>query len=405
MTPDNGADEGIRTRRAAIEEFVEGLRLLRLEAGQPAFRAMAKSSGKVSHATLHDALSGARLPTWPTVAAFVQACGGDLAFWRQRWLDAAEVARPEPECEGERAEPLAHPLPGSSAPEPPAPAQTHELSVGRAGRVRTFLVGALVGAVVGAGVAVGVTTALGDGATPVVCPTSDADLAAGAAAVQPPKVVPAAYAESASAATTPSWVGRPASDAQILTVPGVSLPVVRQVTAGDALVVSLMLTSTCPGPVRVTDTLGDSYSVAVDDTDTARHRTMIFVAFGVRPLTDADAIHVTYPHASKYHIDVEEFRGVSAVTAHGHAHGEVGSAAFSTGADPVECRAGELMVAAVGSNTGPAPTLVTGWTKLADLKLSSYHLITAYQIAPTDGRCAATGTTTAQWGVDLAVLR
>jgi hypothetical protein len=270
--------------------------------------------------------------------------------------------------------------------------------------VRTFLVGVLVGAVVGAGAAVGVTTALG-GATPVVCPTSDADLAAGAAPVQPPRLVPAAYAVSTTAATNPSWVGRPAFDAQILTVPGVSLPVLRQVTAGDTLVVSLMLTSTCPGPVRVTDTLGDSYSVAVDDTDTARHRTMVFVAFGVRALTDADAIHVTYPHASKYHVDVEEFRGVSAVAGQGHAHGESGGAAFSTGAAPVDCRAGELMVAAIGSNTGNPPTLVAGWTKLADLKLSSYHLVTAYQIAPTTGRCAATGTTTAQWGADLAVLR
>lgn len=83
------------------ERFAEELRRLRVEAGNPSFRAMASKSRSVSHATLHEAAKGIRFPSWVTTQAFVEACGGDVAQWRERWsavLD--ETLRPEEEITG-----------------------------------------------------------------------------------------------------------------------------------------------------------------------------------------------------------------------------------------------------------------------------------------------------------------
>jgi hypothetical protein len=84
---------GKADRRA---NFAEELRRLRASAGNPSFRAMAAKSGTVSHTTLHEAAVGTRFPSWATTTAFVEACGGDEAEWRQRWDSARSPEQPEP---------------------------------------------------------------------------------------------------------------------------------------------------------------------------------------------------------------------------------------------------------------------------------------------------------------------
>ncbi|MFE2308507.1 BTAD domain-containing putative transcriptional regulator [Streptomyces sp. NPDC059411] len=202
------------------------------------------------------------------------------------------------------------------------------------------------------------------------------------------------------------FVARTASDAQILTTHTVDLPVLRPVRAGDTLIVSMMLTSTTPGTVNLTDTVGNAYTVVGDVTDARRHRTTILAAVHARPLGTTDRITATYPESSKYHVAVDEFSGIAGPGRQARASGrdDHDITSFSTSADPLPCSAGDLLVGAVGTNTGSAPVFADGWQTLPVLKLSSYRLTTAYRFVTTDGSCAATGTTSAQWEAVVASL-
>lgn len=98
------------------------------------------------------------------------------------------------------------------------------------------------------------------------------------------------------------------------------------VAQGDALVVTMMLTGSCPGAVMVTDTRGDRFQVIEDVTDSPRHRVLMLTALGASALTTADSIRVTYPRAGTHHVAVDEFRGLSAVrSADGASGGTVGT--------------------------------------------------------------------------------
>lgn len=82
-------------RSAAIDGFVARLKQVREGAGRPSFREMAKRSGAISHATLHDALQGARMPSWETTVEFAKACGSDPEELREAWERAAAIVRAE----------------------------------------------------------------------------------------------------------------------------------------------------------------------------------------------------------------------------------------------------------------------------------------------------------------------
>ncbi|HEX6470834.1 MAG TPA: hypothetical protein VF069_17165 [Streptosporangiaceae bacterium] len=74
--------------------------MLRRQAGEPPYRAMARRAG-VSATVLSQAAKGERLPTLQTTLAFIRACGGDAAAereWRHRWeqVRAALHRRPAP---------------------------------------------------------------------------------------------------------------------------------------------------------------------------------------------------------------------------------------------------------------------------------------------------------------------
>lgn len=104
-------------RATAIEGFVDRLTRVREEVGNPSFRRMAKRSGVISHATLHDAVQGARLPSWTTVVEFAKACDADPERLRGPWEQAERAVSasgvPDPR-------PL-EPAPVDGAPEEPAP--------------------------------------------------------------------------------------------------------------------------------------------------------------------------------------------------------------------------------------------------------------------------------------------
>jgi hypothetical protein len=64
--------------------FAEGLRRLRDRAGSPTYQSLALSA-HCSSSSLSEAAAGRRLPSWTVTEAYVRACGGDIAEWRDRW--------------------------------------------------------------------------------------------------------------------------------------------------------------------------------------------------------------------------------------------------------------------------------------------------------------------------------
>lgn len=83
-----------------VARFLTDLRTLRAEAGAPSYTALARGSG-LPRSTLHDALTGTRLPSREVTLGLVRACGGDPDAWRQRWTDVRSgldtaVAAPAP---------------------------------------------------------------------------------------------------------------------------------------------------------------------------------------------------------------------------------------------------------------------------------------------------------------------
>jgi hypothetical protein len=77
-----------------VVAFKRALKELRERSGNPSYRVLAGRAA-YSHTMLSRCVSGPALPTWPVAAAFIRACGGDDAQWRDRWL-AASQAPPRP---------------------------------------------------------------------------------------------------------------------------------------------------------------------------------------------------------------------------------------------------------------------------------------------------------------------
>ncbi|TCO47410.1 hypothetical protein [Actinocrispum wychmicini] len=73
-----------------LREFAAGLRHVREDAGQPTYRELSRRA-HYSPATLSEAASGHRLPSLAVTMAYVQACSGDTALWKDRWHQASDL--------------------------------------------------------------------------------------------------------------------------------------------------------------------------------------------------------------------------------------------------------------------------------------------------------------------------
>ena len=104
-------------RRVVVESFAQTLSDIRQQAGQPSFRQMSQTSGCISHATLHEATRGKRLPTWETTEQFLIACGVDPRDWRDEWCRADRlVNRRAGQASSTASEtPTSHALPVTAA--------------------------------------------------------------------------------------------------------------------------------------------------------------------------------------------------------------------------------------------------------------------------------------------------
>jgi fibronectin type 3 domain-containing protein len=178
------------------------------------------------------------------------------------------------------------------------------------------------------------------------------------------------------------------------------------VAAGHTLVVSLLLSSTSSttGAVTVTDTAGNTYTVARDVNDgSAGDRTVTLVALGVKQLAAGATITATYPSSAETHLSADEFAGVSAIDT--SAGATASTAAFSSGTTGTTGQPAEILIGTLGEESGSTPIWAAGWTALPTLAISSDYLDTAYRLVTTTGTYAATGTTTGQWMAGIITLK
>ncbi|NUT17992.1 MAG: helix-turn-helix domain-containing protein [Hamadaea sp.] len=72
-----------------LARFASRLRELRESAGRPSYSTLAART-HYSRSALAQATDGRKLPSWPVVQAYVQACGADVEQWRQLWCDVRD---------------------------------------------------------------------------------------------------------------------------------------------------------------------------------------------------------------------------------------------------------------------------------------------------------------------------
>jgi hypothetical protein len=71
-----------------LSEFAVELRRLRILAGSPSYRELARRSS-YSKSVLSEAAGGRSLPTLEVTLAYVRACRGDVTRWQGRWRELA----------------------------------------------------------------------------------------------------------------------------------------------------------------------------------------------------------------------------------------------------------------------------------------------------------------------------
>ncbi|GAA3438700.1 NACHT and WD repeat domain-containing protein [Kutzneria kofuensis] len=89
--------------------FAADLRKLRESAGSPVYRQLSVKA-HYSVAVLSEAAGGRKLPSLAVTLAYVDACGGDLAEWEQKWRAVADVQEAPADADNGQA-----PYPGLSA--------------------------------------------------------------------------------------------------------------------------------------------------------------------------------------------------------------------------------------------------------------------------------------------------
>lgn len=87
-----------------VQHFAYDLRRLRLDAGSPSYRELARDT-HYSASALSRAASGRELPSLAVTMAYVGACGGKTAQWQARWQSLACELQPAAAPPGTEADP------------------------------------------------------------------------------------------------------------------------------------------------------------------------------------------------------------------------------------------------------------------------------------------------------------
>ncbi|MFB7381456.1 BTAD domain-containing putative transcriptional regulator [Kitasatospora purpeofusca] len=232
-----------------------------------------------------------------------------------------------------------------------------------------------------------------------------------------------ARSTAASAASHGSYVARVAwegTPADLVHAKGEELEVRSPVRDGDTLVVTVLLGGVGPGPLTVTDTVGNRYRLVGYPIDQDGSRLAVFVSVRAKAMDELDMIRILWPDAAQGFAAVDDFRGVTGAGPWTDTRSDPGSAAggrdLTLGGDPVPCEDGDLLFGAVGSDGGPEPDLPADWHRLpaverpgaprspgpADLRLTTAYL--TWSGAP-EAACEGRGTANPGWRAVLFRLR
>lgn len=216
-----------------------------------------------------------------------------------------------------------------------------------------------------------------------------------------------AISAAASAPPAPiAYVGRVGGDARQAASGSVTITPSAATHAGDALIVTALLTNSPSGTVSATDTQGDTFAVVNDTNDgAAKDRLVTLAAFGAKSLGTGDSVTLSFPSATEHHVTVDEYSGVGAVDQHVGANGPAGST-FSSGSTAQATSSNELVIGVVGTEGGAAPT-ITGsgsYTALPLQQVSNDSLLSGYRTS-SSGTAGTTGTQTGAWMAQTTTFR
>ena len=204
----------------------------------------------------------------------------------------------------------------------------------------------------------------------------------------------------ASAAIT--YVGRVGSITQGTSSTTVALTTTRQVAAGDAVLVAVLLSSTTiTGAVSVTDGVGNTYTLDRDVNDgSARDRVLIYSARNAISLPSGGRITITYPTSAECHASADEFAGLVSLDTGAGAFAT--STSFNSGNTATTAQPTELLFGVVGEESGTTPVWASGWTALPVLSIGTDRIDAAYRVSSATGQFAASGTASGTWMAGIA---
>ena len=193
-----------------------------------------------------------------------------------------------------------------------------------------------------------------------------------------------------------TYVGRVASTTVTAASTSTVLTAGRTVTAGDAIVVAVLLSSTSTTAAKVVDSAGNTYALDRDLNDgSAGDRVVVFSATNAKALPSGGTITITYPSSAECNASADEFTGIAALERAASAFAT--STSFNSGASGTTSQASELIFGVVGNESGNAPVFAAGWTALPTLSIVDDRLTVAYQVASTTGSFTASGTISGTW--------
>lgn len=201
----------------------------------------------------------------------------------------------------------------------------------------------------------------------------------------------------------PAYVARTTSATSATGGSSIAMGVSTPTKAGDALLVSMMLTNSATGPVTVSDSAGNTYTPVVDKPDGNKDRTLIFAALSAKAMPTG-TITVHTPATGEYHVAVDEFSGVTAVDQTAAATSTAGPP-WNTGSTPTTTQATELLFAAAGIQGGSPTVWGSGFTALPTLFVSTDQLATGYRTVTSTGSYSASGTANHQWMAGIVTLK
>ncbi|MEK2492112.1 AfsR/SARP family transcriptional regulator [Kitasatospora purpeofusca] len=214
-----------------------------------------------------------------------------------------------------------------------------------------------------------------------------------------------------------AWEGTPAD---LVHAKGEELEVRSPVRDGDTLVVTVLLGGAGPGPLTVTDTVGNRYRLVGYPIDQDGSRLAVFVSVRAKAMDELDMVRILWPDAAQGFAAVDDFRGVTGAGPWVETTSDPGSASggrdLTLGGDLVPCEDGDLLFGAVGSDGGSAPDLPADWHRLpavdrpgaprppgpTDLRLTTAYLT---WIGAPEAACGGHGTASTGWRAVLFRLR